>query len=97
VAPYLSTKVENLYLTAGLLSSYDAMQLDRYIIYPGMSRVATSNPSTWNLSGQLQSKFLIDLSTNKYLEPLAQMTFSGIYRLFSISNFYFEKSRFNKA
>ena len=80
LAPYLSTRIDNLYFTAGLLSSYDAIQFDRYIIYPGMSRTGTSNPSTWNISGQLQSKFLIELSKNKYLEPFSQITFSGIYR-----------------
>ncbi len=79
-SPYVSTKIENLYLTSGLLGSYDAMKFFRYIVYPGVNRTAYCQPSTWNLSGQVQCHYSLDLSSNKYLEPLFQMTFSGIYR-----------------
>lgn len=80
LSPYLATKIENLYLATGIMGSYDATQFFRYIVYPGVNRAAYCEPSTWNVTGQVQCRYAIDLTPDKYLEPLFEATFSGVYR-----------------
>lgn len=71
LGPYIKFDSENFYLDFLLLGAGNFYEVHRNIVFPGISRTATSDPTSWNLSEVLLAGVRLNLFgvDNFFLQP----------------------------
>ncbi len=82
--PYLGARLGKTHLNGSVMGSYDALQMNRYIQYGQIDRVAVSHLNGWNITSMVSAKHFVDLGPNDYLLPEASINTSQLFRQRSV-------------